>query len=61
VYPSTIHVSCVWVAEVASAMSGSAALSATIEEITSSTSRAATVSNQIRARGDNRLTLASIS
>ena len=48
VYPSTIQVSCVCVAEVATAMSGSAAFRATIEEMTSSTSRAATVSNQYR-------------
>jgi len=40
------------VADVAIAMSGSAVFSATIEEITSSTPKHATVSNQSRARSD---------
>ena len=52
VYPSTTQVSCVCVAAVCSAMSGSAALSATIEEITSRTSTAATVNNQNRPNFD---------
>ena len=61
VYPSTIQVSCVWVAEVCTAMSGSAALSATIDEMTNNTSRAATVNNQKRVRLDREAKLASIS
>ena len=61
VYPSTTHVSCVWVAAVSSAMSGSAAFSATIEAITSRTSTAATVNNQNRPNFDKEARLASIS
>ena len=61
VYPSTTQVSWVWVADVWSAMSGSAAFSATIDEITSSTSTAATVNSQNRPNFDSEAMLASIS
>ena len=48
-------------AEVCTAMSGKAALSATIDAITISTSRLATVSSQIRRRFDRAVTATSIS
>ncbi len=60
VYPSTIQVSWPWVAVVSTAISGSAALRATIEVITSNTSTPATINNQMRPRLDRLAMPASI-
>src|SRR3954470_8214443 len=55
-----IHVSSAWVAEVAVAMSGIAVLRATIEAMTMSRARQATMSSQVRARLDRSATVVSV-